>query len=337
MTNKPVLTYPWHHGLWATLRLARQQQRLPHALLLSGKPGMGKSAFAQRLAHALLCMQPTESGDACGQCKACHWLETGNHPDFQVLQPEEPGKPIKIEQIRELIAFSALTAHSAQERVVILQPAEAMNVSAANSLLKILEEPPPATRLVLLTHQPAGLLATIRSRCQQFYFSPAQDAETLNWLSQALSERHSDLEPHLLLKLADYAPLAALALLEQMSQREQVREQVRLLLNGKQDPIHIANEWGNLPHAQLLNWLSGWLMDIIRCQQGSTDIRNQDMQELLQRLATRLPGVALFQSLDTHQEMRRLCMASSNVKLQGLLETLACCWEMLGQQARQHQ
>ena len=149
------------------------REALPHALLLHGPPGIGKSALSEVFAAALLCEQPDADGRACGGCAACGWFAQGNHPDVRVLAPggddeegkEKASREIKIAQVRALAGFLSVGAHRGGRKVVIVDPADALNVPAANALLKTLEEPPGDTVFLLVTGRADALPATIRSRC----------------------------------------------------------------------------------------------------------------------------------------------------------------------------
>src|ERR1035437_5332836 len=169
-----------HSEAWAQLDARRAQ--LPHALLISGQRGIGKSEFARSFAESLLCETPTATAQACGTCAACGWLAQGNHPDFRLLQPEalaveegeatdssgkkKPSQQITIDQVRALDDFLHVGTHRQGARVILVNPAEAMNRSTANSLLKSLEEPIASTLFILVSSESERLLPTIRSRCQ---------------------------------------------------------------------------------------------------------------------------------------------------------------------------
>lgn len=172
--------YFWHQKNWTHLTALYENQEktqhrtFPSALLLWGLKGLGKYHFAEQLSAWLLCEHRKNnlSGDPCGQCASCQWLDAGTHPDQLILTPESDSTRIKVDAVRTIHAFSERTSHGGQHRVIIISPAEAMNSSAANALLKILEEPFDNTIFILVSHHISWLLPTIRSRCQQCYFPP---------------------------------------------------------------------------------------------------------------------------------------------------------------------
>ena len=172
-----------HAAIWEQLQARRE--RLPHALLIVGQRGIGKFALARAFAGSLLCESVGANGEACGNCLACGWLAQDNHPDLRLLQPdalvvgdvgesgegEEGGRKkasqqITIDQLRAIDDFLHVGTHRHGARVVLLNPAEAMNRSTANALLKSLEEPIASTLFLLISSEPHRLLPTIRSRCQ---------------------------------------------------------------------------------------------------------------------------------------------------------------------------
>lgn len=176
------MTHPWNRPILEALQ--RREAHLPHALLIHGARGLGKLALAEGIARLLLC-EADHPPKPCGACAGCRWYAAGNHPDFRRVEPEalapaaeateegaEPagrrGKPsteIKVEQVRALAAFLNVGSHRGRARIALVHPAEEMNVVAANALLKGLEEPPSGAVFVLVSHRPARLLPTLRSRC----------------------------------------------------------------------------------------------------------------------------------------------------------------------------
>ena len=194
------MIHDWNKALWTDL--ANAAERLPHALLIHGPAGIGKRALAEHFAQFLLCEGPP-SERPCGRCVACRWFVTGNHPDVRWLEPEAIAKPmaiedeeggragsrsakpsleIKVEQVRALADFLNVGSHRGRRRIALVHPAEDMNLHAANSLLKSLEEPPSGAVFVLVSHRPARLLATIRSRCVALPVGLPRRSEAEAWL-----------------------------------------------------------------------------------------------------------------------------------------------------------
>jgi len=155
------------------------REKIPHAYLFTGIPGIGKTTTAMALTMALNCQEPV-NGDACGHCVSCRQMKSGNFPDFLSIRPE--GKNIKIDQIRDLNRKLGFAPVSGRYRVIVLDKAETMTTEAANSLLKTLEEPPPGNILVLKVTEPLDLLPTIVSRCQRVPFQPLPVDDMTYWL-----------------------------------------------------------------------------------------------------------------------------------------------------------
>ncbi|HVU52296.1 MAG TPA: DNA polymerase III subunit delta' [Polyangia bacterium] len=149
--------------------------RVPHAYLFEGPPGVGKRSAAHGLALALDCA--TAPGRGCGACDPCRRIEAGLHPDVPTFAPDGP--QLVIEQAKAIVALAQSRPHEAAARVIIVDDADALNASAANSLLKTLEEPAPRNHLVLCTSAPDRLLPTIRSRAQRVRFRALPDEALL--------------------------------------------------------------------------------------------------------------------------------------------------------------
>ena len=300
--------FPWHKADFE--RLLAGKNRLPHALLLQGRQGVGKAAFARALASALLCEDPHPGGAACGQCAACRWMESGSHPDFRQLEPEnlsgtteeeqggdkKASRQITIEPIRLLPDFLGMSSHRGGAKVILIHPAEALNVSAANALLKSLEEPPPRTHFLLVSHRPRLLPATVRSRCQQIGLrGPAPEA-AIAWL-KAQGAAH----PELALAQSGNAPLAALELDDEEYWRLR-NTFLEGIAAAEFDPLALAERVCDYPVPQVLSWLQKWSYDLISQKFLGTIRYNPDRQAALAAAAARMDGLAV---LRFHREMVR--------------------------------
>ncbi|MDP3833893.1 MAG: DNA polymerase III subunit delta' [Hydrogenophaga sp.] len=191
---------------WLQQQLRSLLAQRGHALLLSGPSGLGQYDLALALARAWLCEQPTPDG-ACGACGSCHAIDVRTHADLCVLMPEtlslelgwpldegaqkeiddkkrKASKLIRVEAAREAVGFTQFTRSRGRTKVILVHPAERMNIESANTLLKTLEEPVGEVRFVLATEAAHQLLPTIRSRCQTHAMVWPAEADALDWLVQ---------------------------------------------------------------------------------------------------------------------------------------------------------
>lgn len=186
---------------WHYLNKRWQANNLPHAMLLTGQSHLDKSLFAFNFAKYLFCTNKTKT--FCGDCRSCQLIQAESHPDIYHLQPEEKGKAIRIDQIRELIVQLNQTAQQNSYKIAIISPADSLNQAAANALLKTLEEPSANTIIFLISEQISLLPATIRSRCQIIKFFPRQDFSPLSEEENAsLQELFIDLQQQSPIKVA---------------------------------------------------------------------------------------------------------------------------------------
>ncbi len=302
-----------------------REGQLPHAMLFSGPAGVGKLDFARQLAQSLLCEQAADDGQPCGNCRGCQLFAAGTHPDFFLLQPEEDGKEITVGQVRELVAYQSFTPQYGRAKVVVIEPAERMNLNAANALLKTLEEPGRDTILILVTGRTAALLPTIRSRCQQLLFRADFGEAAQQWLGAAPEQ---EAQARLALAVAAGAPLRARALLNDggLQRRQEWFAEFQAVADGKLDPVALAAGWQALPLAELLPALYGWFADMVQIKMSATTNRlsNPDLRSGLQAMAERVDLRQLFGHLDKVQETTRLLRGQLNGQL--LLEELLLGW-----------
>lgn len=331
--NKMDSVYPWQREYWAQLQTRAREARLAHGMLFSGPAGTGKAAFATHFAHSLLCTQRSSEGHACGRCAACLLLQAGTHPDFLQVSPPEDKTQILIDQVRELCRSLSMKSHAGGYKVAILSPAEKMNTAAANSLLKTLEEPTDNTVLILITELPTRLPATIRSRCQQLRFPVPMLTQSRAWLeAQAMSEDDAEL----LLRLADGAPLRAVALGQSgiLKERRAWLEQLIAMRRGQLDPVRTAAEWAEDAEMRPLYWFGSVLVDLARLSQGiSPSIKNIDLLDKLQILLAILTPPELHSILTRAWQDSRLAQQTT-INRPLLMEGLLIEWAGGGQGRR---
>lgn len=263
--------YPWMLSSWQTLQELRK--RLPNALLIKGAQGIGKLDLALNFAQSLLCEQPTGSGMACGICKSCRWFEQDSHPDFRLVQPKalsedeeeakasnkKPSREISVNQIRELVDFSSISSQGGGYRIILIHPAESMNASAANSLLKTLEEPSDNVLFLLISHKPQQLLPTIISRCQTLPVPMPAHETGASWLSgQGVKN------PIQALSQAGFAPLQALSWSESGEGSDARNSLMSFIIQpSRLDPISASETLQGNDPVHFIHCLQQWCHDLL--------------------------------------------------------------------------
>ncbi|MGE0486570.1 MAG: DNA polymerase III subunit delta' [Gammaproteobacteria bacterium] len=315
--------YPWLSVTWTRLASAVATDRLGHAYLLSGRPGLGKYALAEAFATRVLCEQPI--GDsACENCRSCRLIASGLHPDRRILVTEEDRKSIVIDQVRDLIEFYALKPHYGQRKLAIIYPAEVMGTAAANALLKLLEEPPPGALLLLVSHRASQLPATIRSRCQQLRIETPTWNERLEWLAAKDASDTSDLT------LAG----APLELLEQIADKQgtlydRLLEALADIARGDASGLQAAGRLGSEDARALLD-----ACELLVRAAGQTQVGvaprhlrpGRRAGEHLQRIANHLHSRQLFAFHDKIAEARATVQRSAGVRSSEVIENLLMAW-----------
>jgi DNA polymerase III subunit delta' len=300
-----VAVFPWHQPQWR--ELLQRKAALPHALLFRGREGIGKLDFVRKFAQSLACESPAADGAACSVCQSCRWFAASGHPDYRELQPEvlratesqpgdfnsiesdqpsagkrKPSKEIRVEEVRDLQDFINLSAHRRGGKSIVFCPAETLNPNAANALLKNLEEPPPRTCFMLVSHRPSYLPATIISRCQQIVLPTPQVATAEQWLRE-----QGVVNPALSLAQTGNAPLAALALDdgEFWAQRKAL---LGSLAAPKLNALALAEQVREFPVDRLLGWLQRWTYDLLSAKSVGRVRYNPDFETALSGIAGRL-------------------------------------------------
>lgn len=322
--------YPWQLPTWSRIDTLIKEDRLPHALLFVGQKGIGKRAMAERLAARLLCLAPV-SGEPCEECKTCHLIQHGTHPDLLHLSPEEEGKVIKVDPVRETIDKLHGTAQQGGYRVLIIDPAEEMNISAANALLKTLEEPGLNTMIILIVNQLGQVMPTIRSRCQRIECPMPDSSITVPWLAEQLSLTADKATG--LLALAQGAPLTALAWKSgsALELRAKLMGGLADILRGRISAIAFAETLQREDLRLPLTWWQSLLGDIVRIQVAGIEKPrvNADMSSLISSVASKANPARVAALYDSVQSELSAIERHQNPNKQLLLESLLFDWKEL--------
>ncbi len=319
--NSLTKLYPWQTQVWQHLN--QGSQRMPHALLLHGRAGIGKYDFSRIFSQALLCPSKYPQGHACGECSSCNWFNDNSHPDFRLLSPEQEAEDdapttkktkkktqISVAQIRELSGFLNMTSHRSNGmRVVLIHPAEALNLASANALLKMLEEPATGVIFILVSHQLQRLLPTIISRCQKISMPIPNDAQALDWLGkQGVQNAKQQLA---------YLEGSPIKVLNEQLQFTLLTEIWRMLALGRKlepniaAPTFIANsvETGIIA-------VQKWIYDLVAMKLSKQTRYHMQHTSALQALAEKVNLSRLFDLQRKTDELSKLALHPLNHELQ---------------------
>ena len=324
--------YPWTEAVFDAFFSSKDRQA--HAYLLAGQSGLGKTVFAEQLVKTMLCQ--AEGDDACGICQSCKLLDSGSHPDLHVLQGEKrtldisdlfakfapryledeskrkrrknPSAVIAIDQVRGVIPDINTRPHLSACRIIILNTAEDLNINAANSLLKSLEEPPSECFFLLISHEPGRLMPTLRSRCNRIDFRTPDKALALEWLNNQLPGRSDTAD---LLDRATGIPLRALSLADgELNTNETRIYQLMLQLANRQiDPVTAAAELIKKTELiEILTPVQVMISKIIRLKIANKNesVVKKDENEALIDIGKRLNFKQLYTFLDDLSVSKRL-------------------------------
>ena len=296
---------PWQKDLATKWLDAAKQNRLPHAVLLAGPPGVGKRALAAwMVGRKLGCLDAPVPG---------YPFEPPQHPDLHWLSRPEDKTSILIDQVRALVHDLSLTSHSGRGKAAVIEPAHLMTNSAANSLLKTLEEPPGDALLVLIADRTGRLPATIFSRCQRIEVRVPAEADAIEWLDR-LHPGKSWAEP---LRMAGHAPIAAIDALEMLEASTAMGREFQAVALGQLSPVEIAAKWSKSDVSFVLDWLARQVQQVARSLTGGEASGTAASNSVLQRMDRR----NVFCYLDQINRLRGQPQGSFNVTvaLEGLL------------------
>ncbi|HDN9021072.1 TPA: DNA polymerase III subunit delta' [Aeromonas salmonicida] len=272
--------YPWLIPDWHALSQTAEAGRLGHAWLLLGDPGLGKEQLAERLARLHLCQQP-DRGEPCGQCHSCQLFDKGHHPDLGTVTVDS--KTIGVEAIREICARLQNSAQLGRGKVVIIPDAERMTESAANALLKTLEEPAGDSLLLLIASQVSRLLPTILSRCHKHVCQLPTEGETVRWLAE---QGHQATLAQV--RICQGAPLRVLRYIEEQQdgKRRELSESFVSLSLTPTRATHVCSLLADETQVRL-HWLQLFLCDALKTQAGCGhhQLAMPDLAALSQQLA----------------------------------------------------
>jgi len=296
-----VEALPWQRD--AIRDLLARRARWPHAMLIAGPPGIGKRVLARTLARCLLCETPGADRNACGTCASCRYEAAGHHPDLRLVEPMEieddvakPVEWISVAMVRALADWTQLSSHRGGAKVAVIAPAERMNASAANALLKTLEEPPAQTYFLLVSDLAGRLPATIVSRCQRIVAPRPEAGAARAWLG---TRGIADVDG--VLAQSANAPLRALDLGDADYQAERRAWLSALAAPRELSVTALAARIEAVPRearkdrlAAVIDWLVAWSADLARVRCGGAAVANADFEAPLRSLARSVAALPLF-------------------------------------------
>jgi DNA polymerase-3 subunit delta' len=307
---------------WA-VQLLRQyiiQGDQRHAYLFTGPAGIGRRTLALRFAQALNCHQPLEPGEPCLTCRTCQLIGQMNFPDLSVISAEQPGSQLRVEQIRDLQRVLALTPYEASYRVALLLRFEEANQSAANALLKTLEEPAPKVVLILTAESSERLLPTIVSRCEVLRLRPIQ----LQEISQGLNARSniSQQEVDLIAHLSNGRPGYAIKLIDNPEALELrhtfLEEHLELMNQGIVERftwVQQASKDRESLRDLLLIWLSFWRDVLLLSNKVDASLTNIDFINEIKAFSSRTTKEIPLQMVRALENTLGLIEKNVNVRL----------------------
>lgn len=310
--------YPWQKTTWDTL--TTRFPNIGHGLLFYGKQGCGKHAFAKHFLAWVLCLNKQPHG-ACGECSSCQWLKSDTHPNYVHITTDEENKKqnakIKIEKIRDLLPFVQQTGEG--WRVILIEPAEALNLASSNALLKTLEEPGERVVLILLADHYLKLPATIRSRLQHFALDRISYEQATSYLDEHLSEL-AEVQPDLLLGLSNDMPLQAIEIAKSdwFAKRQIFLNDWLKIVAQKNMPLFFSGKWQKELSFNDFIVLFEYLLGDLICVKLNQPQKNTDLD--FDQLSPYYDLESLFNIYSEVQQAKKL--VEQNVQSQLIIDQL---------------
>ncbi|ENU09077.1 MAG: DNA polymerase III subunit delta' [Acinetobacter calcoaceticus] len=316
--NVTSKVYPWQKTTWDTL--TTRFPNIGHGLLFYGKQGCGKHAFAKHFLAWVLCLNKQPHG-ACGECSSCQWLKSDTHPNYVHITTDEENKKqnakIKIEKIRDLLPFVQQTGEG--WRVILIEPAEALNLASSNALLKTLEEPGERVVLILLADHYLKLPATIRSRLQHFALDRISYEQATSYLDEHLSEL-AEVQPDLLLGLSNDMPLQAIEIAKSdwFAKRQIFLNDWLKIVAQKNMPLFFSGKWQKELSFNDFIVLFEYLLGDLICVKLNQPQKNTDLD--FDQLSPYYDLESLFNIYSELQQAKKL--VEQNVQSQLIIDQL---------------
>ncbi|OIQ24747.1 DNA polymerase III subunit delta' [uncultured Vibrio sp.] len=268
--------YPWLESTWQHWQRNLASDSFTNSVLLNTHDGLGAESLVEAFSQALMCSN--DKSQACGFCHGCSLMQSSNHPDVHIIEPEKQGKSITVEQVRQCNKLAQESSQLSGFRLFVIQPAEAMNESAANALLKTLESPAELCVFLLVTQRKELLLPTIISRCQQWDISAPSSSEASEWVSQKVSQP----VPTYIAELNDNAPLRLESFIKQdkLSTYSQIEQSMLSLAKGEESFMALAKVLSDEPNERL-QWL--WFL-LCGAQKAHFDITHDSLSPVASQL-----------------------------------------------------
>lgn len=319
--------YPWLRSSYEQIIASHQAGCAHHALLIHSLPGMGEQSLIYAISRWLMCQQP-DGQKSCGHCRSCQLMQAVTHPDHYRLEPETGKSILGVDAIRQLSGKLYEHARMGGNKLIWLLQAEQLTESAANALLKTLEEPPQNSWFLLSCYQPQRIPATLRSRCICWHLAPPDPDYALAWLSRENPAPAGELQ--MALRLTGGAPLAALQLLQpQYAQPRQLLCQQLAETSHRGDWYRLLAALDNDQVIQHLHWLASLMLDAMKYQQGAANwLVNLDQQPLIQQLAARLSQALLNWLIPALFHCREQLLSVAGLNRELMLAELLLEWEM---------